>query len=104
MKKHLLMVKAVMKLQLDVDEKMSRVGTKYKEVIELFDEKTGEVVRKIRFRSSRDFDEFLKKFKAMKYPGYRWRYKDNGKKKKKTVGEKWTIDMKQLNMKEISEY
>ena len=33
------MVKAVMKLQVDVEEEMSRVGTKYKEIIELFDEK-----------------------------------------------------------------
>ena len=62
---------------------MRRVGTKYKEVIELFDEKTGEVVRIIRFRRSIEFGEFLKKFKAMRYPGYGWRYKDKGKKKKK---------------------
>jgi len=47
---------------------MSRVGTKYKKVIELFDEKTGEVVRVIRFRKSIEFDEFLKDFKAMRYP------------------------------------
>jgi hypothetical protein len=60
---------------------MSRVRTKYKEVIELFDEKTGEVVRIICFRRSTEFDEFLKKFKAMRYPGYGWRYKDKGKKK-----------------------
>ena len=58
---------------------MSRVGTKYKEVIELFHEKTGEVVRVIRFRKSIEFNEFLKKFKAMRYPGYGWRY---GKKSK----------------------
>ncbi len=62
---------------------MSRIGTKYKEVIELFDEKTGEVVRAIRFRRSIEFDEFLKKFKAMSYPGYDWRHKDKGKKKDK---------------------
>jgi len=31
---------------------MGRVGTKYKEVIELFDEKTGDVVRVLRFRNS----------------------------------------------------
>ena len=64
---------------------MSRVGTKYKEVIELFDEKTEEVVRVIRFRKSKEFDKFLKDFKAMKYPGYGWRYKDKGKKKKKQL-------------------
>jgi len=64
---------------------MSRIGTKYKEAIELFDEKTGEAVRVIRFRRSIEFDEFLKKFKAMRYPGYGWRYKDKGKKKKKQL-------------------
>jgi hypothetical protein len=39
---------------------MGRIGTKYKEIIELFDEKTGDVVRVLRFRSSIAFDEFLK--------------------------------------------
>ncbi len=42
---------------------MDRVGTKYREVIELFDEKTGDVVRVICFRNSRAFDEFLKDFR-----------------------------------------
>ena len=60
---------------------MDRVGTKYKVVIELFDEKTGDVVRVIRFRNSIAFNEFLNDFKAMRYPGYGWRYKDKGKKK-----------------------
>ena len=60
---------------------MVRVGTKYKEVIELFDEKTGAVVRLLRFRNVIAFDEFLKDFKAMRYPGYSWRYRDKGKKK-----------------------
>ena len=56
---------------------------KYREVIELFDEKTGDVVRVIRFRNSIAFDEFLNDFKAMRYPGYGWRYIDKGKKKEK---------------------
>jgi len=60
---------------------MGRVGTKYKKVIELFDEKTGDVVRVLRFRNSIAFDEFLKAFKAMSYPGYSWRYSDKDKKK-----------------------
>ncbi len=60
---------------------MGRVGTKYREVIELFDEKTGDVVRVICFRNSRAFDEFLKDFKAMRYPGYGWRHRDKVKKK-----------------------
>jgi hypothetical protein len=63
--------------------KMSRDETKYKQAIELFDEKTGHVVRVIRFRNSVAFDEFLKDFKAMRYPGYSWRYIDKGKKKRK---------------------
>ena len=49
--------------------------------IELFNEKTGFVVRKIRFKNLTLFDEFLKSFKAMRYPGYNWRYIDNEKKK-----------------------
>ena len=60
---------------------MGRVGTKYKVVIELFDEKTGEVIRVIRFRNSIEFSNFLEAFKAMRYPGYGWRYIDKGKKK-----------------------
>ena len=59
--------------------KMGRIGRKYKVVIELFDEKTGDVVRVIRFRNSIAFDEFLKDFKAMRYPGYGWRYIDKEK-------------------------
>jgi hypothetical protein len=59
---------------------MERAGAKYKKVIELFDEKTGEVVRVITFRDSMAFDEFLEAFKAMRYPGYGWRYGDKGKK------------------------
>jgi len=62
---------------------MSRIGTKYKQAIELFDEKTGAVVRVIRFRNSIALDEFLKDFKGMRYPGYDWRYIDKEKKKGK---------------------
>ena len=72
-----------MKLQLGAEKKMGRVGTKSKVVIELFSEKTGEVVRIIRFRNTAKFNEFLKGFRAMRYPGYGWRYKDKGKKKVK---------------------
>jgi len=62
---------------------MGRIGTRYKERIELFDEKTGDVVRILRFRTSIAFDEFLKDFKAMRYPGYGWRQIDAGKQKEK---------------------
>ena len=58
---------------------MVRIGIKYKKVVELFNEKTGEVVRVIRFRNSIAFNDFLKAFKEMRYPGYDWRYKDKGK-------------------------
>ena len=50
-------------------------------VIELFAEKTGDVVRIIRFHSQKEFYEFLKSFRGMRYPGYGWRYKDKVKKK-----------------------
>jgi hypothetical protein len=61
--------------------KMGRVKMKDKKVIELFNEKTGEVVRTICFRDSKEFDKFIKDFKAMRYPGYGWRYSGKGKKK-----------------------
>ncbi len=53
--------------------------------IELFDEKTGIVVRTIRFHNSISFDEFLKGFKAMRYPGYSWRYICKGEKKENHI-------------------
>jgi hypothetical protein len=55
------------------------------EKIELFSEKTGVVVRTIRFHNSISFDEFLKGFGAMRYPGYSWRYSSKGKKKKNEI-------------------
>ncbi len=54
---------------------------KHKVVIELFDEKTGDVVRVIRFRNFIAFDEFLKDFTAMRYPGDGWRSIDKGKRR-----------------------
>ena len=62
-------------------EKMSRFRTMNKKVIELFDEKTGGVVRTICFRSPKEFDKFIKDFKEMRYPGFGWRYKDKERKK-----------------------
>ena len=62
---------------------MGRTETRYKVVIELFDEKTGEVVRSIRFHNPKEFYKFLKGFRAMRYPSYDWRYKDKRKKKGK---------------------
>jgi len=60
---------------------MVRIGNKDKKVIELINEKTGDVKRVIRFRNSNAFNDFLKDFKAMRYPNYSWRYLDAVKKK-----------------------
>ena len=60
---------------------MTRFRSKKREIIELFDEKTGDVVRTISFQSPKEFDEFIKGFKKMRYPGYAWRYKDKERKK-----------------------
>jgi hypothetical protein len=62
-------------------EKMGRFRTLNQKVIELFDEKTGCVVRTICFRSPKEFDEFVKGFKEMRYPGYDWRYRAKGRTK-----------------------
>jgi len=67
---------------------------KFREVVELFDEKTNEIVRKIHFKNQRDFNKFIEDFTLMRYPGYRWRYVDKKKKfeemKKVIEEEKWT--------------
>ena len=47
---------------------------KFRETIELFDEKTNQVVRKILFKNQIDFEKFLEDFRLMRYPGYGWRY------------------------------
>jgi len=53
---------------------------KYKKSIELFHEKSGELVRIIRFKNSKDFDNFLYGYSSMRYPGYNWRDCKNKKK------------------------
>ena len=53
---------------------MSKNKSKFKKSIELFHETSGVVVRVIRFRNQKDFDEFLYGYKSMRYPGYKWRY------------------------------
>jgi len=63
---------------------MGRIGTKYKLVIELFDEGKGEVVRLIRLHNEHEFNEFIRGFNAMRYPSYSWRYKEKAKKKTTT--------------------
>ncbi len=52
---------------------------KFRETIELFDEKTNEVVRKTHFKNPKDFNKFLEDFRLMRYPGYGWRYVDKKK-------------------------
>jgi|GEM_PF-889831 len=63
--------------------KMSRFRAKGKKIIELFNEKTGIVIRTISFHNPKDFNEFLKSFKEMRYPGYGWRFIDKTRKKEK---------------------
>ena len=58
-------------------------GPRYKVLIELFNERTGEVVKIRRFHNQAEFAEFLEGFNAMRYPGYGWRYKDKVQKKVK---------------------
>ena len=53
---------------------MSNNTVKYKKSIELFHEKSGDVVRVIRFKNQKDFDYFLYGYRSMRYPGYKWRY------------------------------
>jgi len=56
---------------------------KFRETIELYDEKTNEIVRKIHFKNPKDFNKFLEDFRLMRYPGYSWRRIDKDKKKGK---------------------
>jgi len=60
------------------------VKGRYRITIELFSERTGDVVRLIRFHNDHEFREFIKSFNAMRYPGYGWRYKEKAKKEEKT--------------------
>ena len=53
--------------------KMINKNKKYNKSIELFHEKSGDAVRVIRFKTSKDFDDFLYAFRSMRYPGYNWR-------------------------------
>ena len=50
-------------------------------IVELFYEKTGEVLRLIRFREQKEFKKFLEDFALMRYPGYGWRFKEKTKRK-----------------------
>ena len=52
---------------------------KFRKTIELFDEKTNEVVRKIHFKNPKDFNKFIEDLTLMRYPGYSWRYVDKKK-------------------------
>lgn len=52
------------------------VVKRHKIDIELFSEKTGEVIRVIHFKNQIEFEEFLVSFNDMRYPGYSWRHKD----------------------------
>jgi len=67
---------------------LDNITKKYRKSIELFHEKTGEVVRNIRFKNSKDFDYFLYGYKSMRYPGYNWRYRKNNIRKKRCLEAK----------------
>ena len=60
---------------------MGKNNNKFKKTIELVHEKSGGVIRIIRFKKSKDFDYFLYAFNSMRYPGYIWRYYKNNKRK-----------------------
>lgn len=60
------------------------MGKKYR-AIELFAEKSGNVVRTMRFHNENEFDRFLESYKRMRYPGYCWRDVDKGKNKNADV-------------------
>jgi hypothetical protein len=60
---------------------MIRYKAKEKIVIELFDEKTGSLVRTISFHEPKELYEFEKDFNEIRYLGYGWRYKDKERKK-----------------------
>ena len=55
---------------------------KYKKSIELFHEKSGDIVRILRFRQEKDFEYFKYAYNSMRYPGYKWRLRDNKNKNK----------------------
>jgi hypothetical protein len=53
---------------------------RFRKTIELFDENTNEIVRRINFRNPKDFDKFIEDFTLMRYPGYKWRNVEKSKK------------------------
>ena len=62
------------------------VHKKFSKSIELLNEKSGEVVRTIRFRNPKDFGNFMYAFRSMRYPGYKWRYCNNKRRKRNYNG------------------
>ena len=54
---------------------------KYKKSIELFHEKSGELVGVIRFKTPKEFDYFIYSYRLMRYPGYNWRNHKNIRRK-----------------------
>jgi hypothetical protein len=52
---------------------------RYTKTVVLFDKKSNMDVRKIRFRNSKDFEQFIEDFRLMRYPGYDWRLIDRKK-------------------------
>jgi len=61
-----------MKLNNSSDKMVNKKNIK--KSIELIHEKSGDLVRVIRFKNTKDFDYFLYAYRSMRYPGYKWRY------------------------------
>lgn len=64
---------------------MVNKNNKNKKSIELFDEKSGELIRIMRFKTPKEFEYFLYSYQLMRYPGYNWRYHTKIKKKKQII-------------------
>jgi hypothetical protein len=69
-----------MKLNINNSDKMGNKKNLRKS-IELIHEKSGDIVRVIRFKNTKDFYDFLYAYKSMRYPGYKWRYCNNNVRK-----------------------
>ena len=55
-----------------------------KKSIELYHSKSGKIIRIIRFKNDKDFNNFLDGFKSMRYPNYNWRFSETTKRKDAT--------------------
>jgi hypothetical protein len=66
---------------------MCKNKKRFKKSVELFNEKSGNVVRVIKFENQKDFDNFLYGYNSMRYPGYKWRFVEARYRNKKNITE-----------------